>query len=441
MAEVIVAGGGLAGMAAAVALASAGHHVTLFESRGFLGGRATSFPLSPADPASERIDNCQHILLRCCVNLLDFYRRLGVEDRIRFHREFYFVEPGGRLSVLRAGRLPSPLRLAGSFSRVPFLSARSKLAVARAMAAVRREYGQRRDLDRVTMLDWLKEKSQPSDAISHFWRPVLVSAVNAELAVMAAKHGLQVFRLAFLGGSDSYAMGVPTVPLGDLYAPAALARAGSLEVKFRSPVERFHLDEQAVSGVEAAGEHHRADYYVSALPFDRLPAVAPKLDLDISAFGHSPITGIHLWFDRPITDLPHAALLDRTIQWLFNKAGGRYVQAVVSASDSLVSMSRDEIIELVLRELAEFFPAVPEARLERAHVIKELRATLSPVPGLETVRPAARTTLHNLFLAGDWTRTGWPSTMEGAIRSGYLAAEAVAEAAGRPLRFLLDDRA
>ena len=439
MAEVIVAGGGLAGMAAAVALASAGHHATLFESRGFLGGRAASFPLLPADPASERIDNCQHILLRCCVNLLDLYRRLGVEDRIRFHREFYFVEPGGRLSVLRAGRLPSPLHLAGSFSRIPFLSARAKTAIARALVAVRREYGHRQDLDRITMLDWLDEKGQPPDAVSHFWRPVLVSAVNAELEVMAARHGLQVFRLAFLAGPDCYEMGVPAVPLGDLYQPEALAGPGRLEVKLRSPVERFRCAAGAVSGVEVAGGLLQAGYYVCALPFDRLIAVAPELGRDISAFRHSPITGIHLWFDRPITDLPHAALLGRTIQWLFNKAGGRYVQIVVSASASLVAMTKDQIIELALRELAEFFPDVPRATLEKAHVIKELRATFSPVPGLETVRPVTRTAFGNLFLAGDWTRTGWPSTMEGAVRSGYLAAEAVTEAAGRPRRFLLAD--
>ena len=205
MTDAIVAGGGLAGMAAAVALASAGCRVTLLEARGFLGGRASSFPLAPAEPNSETIDNCQHILLRCCVNLVDFYRRLGVEDHIRFHREFHFLEPGGRLSTLTAGRLPAPLHLAGSFSRIPFLGATAKLAILRALVAVRREYGRRQDLDRITMLDWLREKSQPADAVSRFWRPVLVSAVNAELDVMAAGHGLQVFRLAFLAGAGGRA--------------------------------------------------------------------------------------------------------------------------------------------------------------------------------------------------------------------------------------------
>ena len=441
MPDVIVAGGGLAGMAAAVALASAGRRVTLFESRGFLGGRASSFPLAPAEPGSETIDNCQHILLRCCRNLLDFYRRIGVEDHIRFHREFYFLEPGGRLSTLTAGRLPAPLHLAGSFSRIPFLSAGAKLAILRALVAVRREYGRRQDLDRITMLDWLREKDQPADAISRFWRPVLVSAVNSELGVMAAGHGLQVFRLAFLGGAASHEMGVPAVPLGKLYECLARGTEDRLKVRLRSPVDRIWLDGGAVAGVDVLGERLRADYYVCALPFDRLGAVAPGLDLDLSAFRHSPITGIHLWFDRAITELPYAALLDRTIQWLFNKAGGRYVHVVVSASASLAAMSQNQVIDLALGELAEFFPRVREAALERARVIKEVRATFSPEPGLESLRPGARTAFENLSLAGAWTRTGWPSTMEGAVRSGYLAAEAATGAMGSPCGFLLRDPA
>ena len=438
MAEVIVAGGGLAGMAAAVALADSGHRVTLFESRGFVGGRAASYPAPGAGGPGETIDNCQHILLRCCVNLLDFYKRLGVEDRIRFHREFYFLEPGGRLSMLRAGRLPAPLHLAGSFSRLAFLGTREKLAIARALVAIRREYGRREDLDDITMLDWLKEKRQPQEALSRFWRPVLVSAVNAELEVMAARHGLQVFRLAFLAGADAYQMGVPSVPLGELYGLEAL-RGARLNVRLRSPVARFLFDGHTVSGVDVLDSLHRADCYVCALPFEQLGAMAPELGLDLSAFHHSSITGVHLWFDRSITDLPHAALVGRTIQWIFNRAGGRHVQVVVSASAPLVAMTKAQIVDLALRELAEFLPRVREAALERAHVVKEIRATFAPEPGLESVRPLARTRFDNLYLAGDWTRSGWPSTMEGAVRSGYLAAEAVTEASGAPSGFLLPD--
>jgi zeta-carotene desaturase len=238
-------------------------------------------------------------------------------------------------------------------------------------------------------------------------------------------------------------MGVPAVPLGRLYSSEAWQRLGSVDIQCRTPVERIVLDYggEAVRCVVAAGEELRADYYISALPFERMAAVAPGFPLDLTAFEHSPITGIHLWFDRPVTDVPHAALLNRTIQWIFNKQDGRYVQLVVSASRSLVAMPRAEVITLALRELAEFFPVVSAAHLEKAHVVKEVRATFSARPGLTPFRPPARTVMSNFFLAGDWTRSGWPATMEGAVRSGYLAAEAVTSADGSPQEFLLPDLA
>lgn len=423
-------GGGLAGLASAAALAGAGFSVKVFEARPFLGGRATSFPLSPADDGSELIDNCQHVLLRCCVNLLDFYGRLGVADRIHFFREFYFIEPGGRISTLRRGSLPAPLHFTEAFLRMRCLGTADKLAIGRGLMALRHERTRRRDLDQISMLDWLLQKHQTPRAIDRFWRQVLVSAVNEDLERMAARHGFQVFWLGFLARADSYEMGVPAIPLGELYRADAWQRMGNVAVHFRRPVER--LDG---GGVTAGGERHTADYYVCALPFERLEAIglpAPK-------FEHSPITGIHLWFDRPVTDLPHATLLDRTMQWMFNKSEGRYLQLVVSASRDLAQLSRGEVIDIAVGELREYFPRARAAKLEKAHVIKEMRATFSAGPGTEKLRPDTRTAWPNVFLAGDWTNSGWPATMEGAVRSGYIAAEAVAAAAGKPGKFLLPD--
>jgi zeta-carotene desaturase len=437
MAEVIVIGGGLAGLAAAAALGGAGHSVKVLESRPFLGGRATSYEVGNGEEA-EFIDNCQHILLRCCVNLLDFYRRLGVEQNIAFSREFTFIEPGGRRSVLRSGMFPSPAHLAESFLKLSFLNFSEKLAVARAMRAIGRE-SRRADLDRISMLDWLQEQRQPKRAIERFWRQVLVSAINEELDRMAAAHGLQVFRLGFLARKDAYEMGVPAVPLGRLYGDEAWKGIGNVELRQRTPVLRIVIEDGAVRGVIAGEQELRGDFYVCALPFERVNAVAPELRVDVSAFEHSPITGIHLWFDRPVTDLPHATLLDRTMQWMFNKHEGRYVQLVVSASRSLTEMPRADVIALALKELAEFFPATRDAKLEKAHVVKEIRATFSARPGLEAHRPGNRTQIPNLFLAGDWTKSGWPATMEGAVRSGYLAAEAVTAAAGAPKVFIQAD--
>ena len=439
MPSVNIVGGGLAGLAAAAALGSAGFAVDVFESRPFLGGRATSFPVTSGDDDAELIDNCQHVLLRCCVNLLDFYHRLGVGDRIRFYREFTFLEPGGRPSRLRRGPLPAPLHLTGSFLRMRCLGAADKLAIGRAMLALMRERSRRKDLDQMTMLDWLRKKKQPARAIERFWRQVLVSAINEELDHMAAQHGFQVFWLGMLARADSYEMGIPDVPLRELYSTDAWARIGRVRIHTRTPVERVIFREGVVCGVQTDGGMRTADYHICAVPFERLNALAPELEIDTSRFEHSPITGIHVWFDRPVTDLPHAALLDRTIQWMFNKDKGRYVQFVVSASRSLVDMGRAEVIDLVLAEAAEFFPAVREAKVERAQVIKEIRATNAAYPGMEALRPNATTRAPNVFLAGDWTHSGWPATMEGAVRSGYLAAEAVAAASGKPARFLLPD--
>lgn len=439
MPSVIVIGGGLAGLSAAAALGKAGYSVELFEARPFLGGRATSYPLSASEENCEIIDNCQHVLLRCCVNLMDFYKRLGVADRIKFYKEFYFIEPGGRTSVLRAGHLPAPLHFTGSFSKLHSLSLADKFAIARGLLAIRGERGKRRDLDRITMLAWLQEKKQPEGAIRRFWSQVLVSAVNEDLDRMAASHGFQVFWQGFLASSNSYEMGVPAVPLGDLYTSDTWKGVGNVRLHLRAPADGVIVERGAIRGVVTQAGEHSADYYVCALPFERVPGMIPELELDLDGFEHSPITGIHLWFDRSLTQLPHATLLDRTIQWMFNKSGGRYLQLVVSASRSLVEMSRADVIALAIRELAEFIPRAAEAKLEKAHVVKEVRATFSAKPGLEQTRPASATKFSNFFLAGDWTRSGWPATMEGAVRSGYLAAEAVTRAAGHAQKFLLPD--
>jgi zeta-carotene desaturase len=435
----VIIGGGLAGLSAAAALGASGYKVDLLEARNFLGGRATSWPaVSPDGPVgqeeAEVIDNCQHVLLRCCNNLIDFYSRMGVNDQIRFYPEYYFLEPGGRTSKLRRGWLPAPMHFAGSFLQLKFLSLSDKIRIGMAMLAIRSER-HRADLDDISMLDWLREKKQSPRAIERYWRQVLVSAINEELDRMAAAHGFQVFWLSMLADKTSYEMGIPNVPLRDLYRQDSWARIGDVVIRPRKTVTGIEVRNSRVFGIQVGEQRYSADYYISALPFERL---AP-LGVSAPAFEHSPITGIHLWFDRPITNLPHAVLLDRTIQWMFNKSGGRYVQVVVSASRSLTEMPRADVIALAVRELAEFFPAARDAKLEKAQVIKEVRATFSALPGLEKQRPETETILGNFFLAGDWTRSGWPATMEGAVRSGYLAAEAVTRAAGTPRRFLIPD--
>ncbi|MEO8592094.1 MAG: hydroxysqualene dehydroxylase HpnE [Candidatus Solibacter sp.] len=429
MPKVLIAGGGLAGLAAAAALGHDGWDVDLFEARAFLGGRATSYAVpAGGEEIPETIDNCQHVLLRCCTNLLDFYQRMGVRDRIQFFREFYFIEPGGRISVMKRGRLPAPFHFTGSFLSMKCFSTADKIAIARALLALRRERTRRTDLDRISMLDWLLQKRQTPHAIDRFWRQVLVSAVNEDLERMAAVHGFQVFWLGFLSTATGYEMGIPKVHLGELYTADAWLAMPNVRLHFRAPVER--IDAQ---GFLVDGQRLTADQYICALPFEKLPGIGlPAPDLQ-----HSPITGVHLWFDREVTTLPHATLLDRTMQWMFNKDSGRYLQLVVSASRDLTTLSRKEIIELAVGDLRLFFPRVKDATLIKAHVVKEQRATFSAAPDTEVLRPGPACFIPNLHLAGDWTRSGWPATMEGAVRSGYIAAESVARSSGNPLVYLL----
>ncbi|MBZ5568894.1 MAG: hydroxysqualene dehydroxylase HpnE [Acidobacteriia bacterium] len=484
---VAVVGGGLAGLSAGCALAGAGFRVSLFERRPYLGGRASSYQ-HPA--TGEVVDNCQHVLLGCCTNLLDFYRRIGAADKIRWYRRLTFIEPGGRRSLIEPGLLPAPFHSAGSFLRAPCLSLGDKTAIARAMLALAARLP---DDNGDPFFDWLHARGQTQRAIDRFWRVVLVSALNEDLERVSSRYAAQVFRESFLKSAQAGALGLPALPLSDLYGIAGdyiLQQGGA--VAMRASVDSFRADANQVR-ICASGRDFACDYAVLAVPFQALPGIIPRDEDedDLSAalrsmldrFETSPITGIHLWFDRQITDLPHAVLLDRTIQWMFHKseildrsgstpasmpdanAGaadlspgrkprvsnnrdsesrrdgtrGGYIELVVSSSKNLVEKSKQEILNLAMRELAEFFPEANHARLLKSAVIKEVNATYAPLPGTDAHRPAQVSPWPRVFLAGDWTATGWPATMEGAVRSGYLAAEALTTRSGRPQRFLVPD--
>jgi squalene-associated FAD-dependent desaturase len=447
--KVAVVGGGLAGLAAGSALAESGFRVTLFERRPYLGGRASSYQ-HPG--TGEVVDNCQHVLLGCCTNLVEFYHRIGVEDKIRWYERMTFLEPGGRASVIQPSALPAPLHTAPSFLRASCLSLADKLSIAAGLAALAPVAP--RDSSE-SFLKWLRRHGQTERAIDRFWKTVLVSALNEDIDLISVPYAAQVMRESFLKSRAAGRMGVPTVPLTELYNQAGdyiTARGG--EVRFRANVESFRAEFADVKLLLPAGEES-FDFVIPAVPFDVLSRMLPQttaaepLRQTLNRFETSPITGIHLWFDRQITDLDHAVLLDRTIQWMFHKSkllvtagadSNSYVELVVSSSKALVEKSRQEIIDLALSELREFFPGARDANLVKATVIKEVHATYSPRPGIESHRPSPETVWPRIFLAGDWTATGWPATMEGAVRSGYAAAQCVARVAGRrDAAFLVPD--
>jgi squalene-associated FAD-dependent desaturase len=450
--RVLVIGGGLAGLACAVALAEAGLEVQLLEKRPHLGGRATSYTL----PDGTEVDNCQHVTLGCCTNLADFYRRADAGDKIRFYDKLYFVDRQGRRSTMEASKLPPPLHMAPSFLFFDALTFADKRGIARALLAIARAGGRPAGIESISMLEWLRRMKQTPGAIERFWRVVLVSALDEELGRTDALYGIDVFWKAFLGSRGGYRVGIPSVPLAELYEGCreAIARRGG-PVRLRSGVREIRVRDGRFAGaVLDDGSEAAADACVVAVPHNVLLGLLPKEMGEprgalegLRNIRSSPITGVHFWFDRPVMKEPFLTLLDHTTQWVFNKtllygdsrAPRQYLQLVISASYDLVPRSRQEIIDLCMRELADVLPATREAKLEKATVIKEVNATFSPHPGVDRWRPLQKTKVAGLVLAGDWTRTGWPSTMEGAVRSGYLAAEAVLASFGRPQAFLQPD--
>ncbi|MHB8301215.1 MAG: hydroxysqualene dehydroxylase HpnE [Acidobacteriaceae bacterium] len=456
IADVVVVGGGLAGLAAATALADSGHHVHLIERRPYVGGRASSYE-HPG--TGEVVDNCQHLLLGACTNLIAFYEKLGLQDRIRWFDRFTFLGPGGKSTPIYPGSLPAPFHNAVSFLSAKAFSIPDKLAIGRVMLALFR--GVPEDGPE-NFQHWLSRNKQTTGAIEHFWKPLMHSALNDDLDRLSVHYAGRVIRTSFMSSPRAGHMGFPTVPLSELYGHAVdYIRSRKGEVHLRSSVSGLDWDKDRRRwSVQLEGSSLQADAVVLALSFEAMQKLLPTLPPTPSGFGqqlsrqldrfeHSPITGIHLWFDRRITELEHAVLLDTTIQWMFNKSrlqpetrahvAGDYLELVVSASKTLVNKSRQEIIDLAMGELAQFFPAVREAKLVKAAVIKEVRATFCVTPGLEPYRPGPATGWPQLFLAGDWTSTGWPSTMEGAVRSGYIAAQELTSAAGKPQQFLHPD--
>ncbi len=454
----MVIGGGLAGMAAGVALAESGWRVRLFEQRPFLGGRATSYVL----PDGEHVDNCQHVTLGCCTNLADFYRRVGAGDKIKFFDRLFFLDPQGRRGEMQSGLLPAPFHMAGSFVKFAPLTLRDKLSIAWAMLNILQTNGRTWDVDQyggISMLEWLRRRGQTKGAIERFWRVVLVSALDEGLDKTDARYGIDVFWKAFLSNRSGYRMGVPIVPLAQLYEGCKLAieQKGG-EVNLRATARSLQIQNSAITSAQFdAGREERADAFILAVPHTAVADLIPdEIKRKDSAFRNlallktAPITGVHFWFDREVMSEPFVTLLDTTTQWIFNKTAlygaspgspqnpqkGQYLQLVVSASYNLLQKSRQEIIDLCLKEVRQALPAAREANLIKATVIKETAATFSPEPGVDRWRPKQETAIDGLFLAGDWTDTGWPATMEGAVRSGYLAAEALLRREGRPHRFV-----
>lgn len=423
--RVIVVGAGLAGIAASVMLADHGVAVTLLEARRRLGGRAGSFEDART---GRRLDNGQHVTLGVCRVYMGFLERLGVADAIAWGTRQTWIERGGRRSGLWAAPLPGALAYAPSVLLARFLSTRDKASLARALRAASR--ADRASLMGGTFLDWLAPTRPTERAIERFWEPLIVSACNLGPARVSAEVGLHVVQGALLGGGRAARIGVPTVPLSDLCEPVAaiITQAGGT-IEFGARATRFEPGQVAC----ADGRTYEAQAVVCALD----PASANRLvTVDgtppYKGVTHSPILGVHLRYDRPVLDVPHAVLVGGAVQWVFSeRSDPRMVRAVASAADAWEGLGEAETVRRVVEEIGHYLPKARGAAVEWARPVLERRATFAATPDFQSQRPGAgRHADQGCFLAGDATATGWPATMEGAVRSGRGAAGAVLLALG-----------
>jgi len=436
--RVAIVGGGLAGIAAAEALSRFPFEIHLFEAKRSLGGRAGAYR-DPEHPSL--IDRCQHVAMGCCTNFLGLCQRLELEECFRRDTKLHFIDADGKTYPFEANRwLPAPLHLAGAFRRQNYLSKPDQKRIAAALwemappAAVQKYAGRK-------MHDWLVEQLQSEVAIRRFWEIVLVSALGAPLTEVSFAAARKVFVDGFLRHHQAYQVYVPRMPLQDVFDVQAAQKLGERGVRFhrQSPVRQVAYFNSRYNVRFGQGSEAIFENFIAAVPWHQSPKIfspilknlMPKLD-NVDEIDASPISSVHLWLDRPLTKLPHAVLLDRTSQWVFNHGArqfkettGYYYQVVISASQNLAGVKQEELSRCILGELVGAFGAQPAPYLLDYQVVTEKQAVFAATPFMEGLRPAQGTILPGLALAGDWTKTGWPSTMEGAVRSGYLAAEAI----------------
>jgi squalene-associated FAD-dependent desaturase len=458
----VVIGGGLAGITAAIALREAGIGVTLLEARPRLGGATSSFSRD-----GLMVDTGQHVFLRCCASYQELLARLGVTGSVALQDRFdvTVLSPGKKDARLRRSALPAPLHLGRALLGYTFLSLPERLGVGRAALALRGLDPAQPGLDGQRLGDWLSARGQNENVRRKLWDLFIVSSLNIDGDDANLSLSATVLKTALLDGNSAADIGVPMVPLGDLHGRAAAGLLDRLGARVRlgtkaTAVERdpaggFRVRVTSGAGSDApdapdepdgpgdagdAGEVITADGVVLGVP--AAPAARLAEAAGVSArwgeLGTSPIVNVHVIYDREVTRLPFAAAVGSPVQWVFDKTRtsgletGQYLAISLSAADDFVDVPVAALRERFLPALAELFPAAASAVVKDFFVTRERRATFRQAPGCEALRPGAATSLPGLVLAGAWTDTGWPDTMEGAVRSGRTAAQELIHALARP---------
>lgn len=429
--RVVVVGGGLAGIAAALDCAAAGAEVTLVEVRRRLGGAAYSF-----ERDGMHLDNGQHVFLRCCSAYRALLTRLGSERHVAVQPrlEIPVLSPGASPVVLRRGTLPPPLHLAGALARYPHLTPAQRLSAALAARALTQLDPDDPTLDEQTFGDWLAQRGQDEHAVRVLWDLIALPTLNLPADQASLALGAFVFRTGLLSGVDAGDIGFHVGTLAETIgepAERALAAAG---VRFRLGW-RTEAVRRAAAGfeIEAGEEGLSAEAVVVALPHARaaglLEPLLPQLAASVRGLGSSPIVNLHVVFDRVVCEEPFAAGVNTPVQYLFDRTaaagappGCQYLAVSLSGAEREMQMGVDALRERYIPALQELLPAARGATVERFLATREHAATFRAAPGKAALRPGPRTTVPGLVLAGSWTNTGWPATLEGAVISGHAAA-------------------
>jgi squalene-associated FAD-dependent desaturase len=439
MTEVAVVGGGLAGITAALECADAGASVTLFEARPRLGGATFSIERN-----GHRLDNGQHIALRCCTEYRRLLGRLGTEQFLDVQPRLAIpvLDADGRAARFDRASLPAPFHLTGTILRYAHLTLRERLSVVRAVLALRRVDPNDPRADDIAFAPWLREHGQSPHAIDRLWNLVTLPTLNLHAEDASLALAAFVFQTGLLTESDAGDLAVPTVPLAQLHGDAAAAalRARDVQVRLRTKVERV-TPEDGGFRLDVADGPVTADRVVVAVPHDAAPEVLPPGVYDAAAareLGTSPIVNVHLHYDRRVLDRPVAAVLASPPFWVFDRTAsagvesGQLLALSISGADDDIGLPQAQIVERSAAAIARIAPQAASASLVDSAVTREPRATFRARPGTARVRPRAETGIPGLALAGAWTDTGWPATMEGAVRSGLAAAQvALAQRSGR----------
>jgi squalene-associated FAD-dependent desaturase len=433
--RVVVCGGGLAGLAAACEATLLGADVTLVERRPFLGGKAFSF--TDEDTGVE-VDNGQHVYLGCCTAYRDFLRLIGSLDLTTLQPllDAPVRDRAGRSGALRASRLPAPLHLGPSFLGYPLLSREEKLQATRALASLGAlTPGRRAELDEVTFAEYLLAHGQSPGAIERFWDLIVLPTCNDRSDRVSAALAAFVFQEGFFRTRAGSAIGWSRVGLTRLVDPPARRWLEAHGATVRSGVGVGAVAGGAVDLTD--GDRLAADAVILALPPDRAREACPAALPRDPGLGVSPIVNVHLWFDRPVLDGLITAVVDSPAQWVFNRTAmaglggpGQHLAVSISGARDEVTRKKRVLIEEITAEVRRLFPAAADAEVTRALCVKEREATFAAAPGQAARRPGTATPADGVYLAGAWTDTGWPATMEGAVRSGMLAARAAAGAPG-----------